>query len=78
MDWIHIGFENYLNAARVVAVVLPDSQPVRRIVQESRQRGCLIDASQGRKTRSVFITDSDHVVLSYLPPDKLLCTDACK
>lgn len=66
MRLINIGFGNMINAARLIAVVSPDSAPIKRIVQESKERGTLIDATQGRRTRAVLITDSDHVVLSYL------------
>ena len=62
-----IGFGNLVSLDRVVAVVGPDSAPVKRLIQESRERGMLVDATYGRKTASVFIMDSDHVVLSALP-----------
>ena len=55
---------------RVVAIVSPDSAPIRRMTQESRERGMLIDATYGRKTASIFIMDSDHVILSALPPEQ--------
>lgn len=60
-----------VNAARLVAVVSPDSAPIKRIIQESKERGILIDATQGRRTRAVLIMDSDHVVLSYLQTETL-------
>lgn len=66
MKLINIGFGNMINALRLIAVVSPDSAPIKRIVQEAKERGTLIDATQGRRTRAVLITDSDHVVLSYL------------
>ena len=66
MKLVNIGFGNMINAARMVAVVSPDSAPIKRIIQESKERGMLIDATQGRRTRAVIIMDSDHVVLSYL------------
>lgn len=66
MKLINIGFGNMINASRIIAVVSPDSAPIKRIVQESKERGTLIDATQGRRTRAVIIMDSDHVVLSYL------------
>ena len=66
MKLINIGFGNMINASRLIAVVSPDSAPIKRIVQEAKERGTLIDATQGRRTRAVLITDSDHVVLSYL------------
>ena len=55
---------------RLVAIVSPDSAPIKRMVQETRERGMLIDATYGRKTASIFIMDSDHVILSALPPEK--------
>ncbi|MCI9481154.1 MAG: DUF370 domain-containing protein [Oscillibacter sp.] len=70
MKLINIGFGNLVSRERVVAVVSPDSAPIRRMVQESRERGVLIDATYGRKTASIFIMDSDHVVLSALPLEK--------
>ena len=72
MKLINIGFGNLVSAGRVVAVVSPDSAPVKRLVQEARDRGMLIDATFGRKTASVFIMDSDHVVLSAIAADKLI------
>ena len=71
MKLINIGFGNMVNASRLVAVVSPDSAPVKRIIQEGRERGILIDATQGRRTRAVLIMDSDHVVLSYLQTETL-------
>lgn len=71
MRFINIGFGNLINADRVVSVVSPDSAPVKRMIQLSKDRGTLIDATQGRKTKSVLITDSDNVILSYLQPDSL-------
>ena len=71
MKFVNIGFGSLLSAERMVAVVSPDSAPVKRLVQESRERGMLIDATYGRKTASIFIMDSDHVVLSALPVEKL-------
>ena len=70
MKLISIGFGNMVSADRIVAIVGPDSAPVRRIIQESKERGMLIDATYGRKTASIFIMDSDHVILSALPPEK--------
>ena len=69
MKLINIGFGNLVSAGRVVAVVSPDSAPVKRLVKEARERGMLIDASYGRSTRAVLIMDSDHVVLSALQPE---------
>ena len=69
MKLINIGFGNMISAGRLVAIVSPDSAPIKRMVQESRERGMLIDATYGRKTASIFIMDSDHLVLSALQPD---------
>ena len=69
MKLINIGFGNLVSADRLVAVVGPDSAPIKRMVQESRERGMLIDATYGRRTRAVILTDSDHVILSALQPE---------
>lgn len=66
MNLVNIGFGNLINADRVISIVSPDSAPVKRIVQNSKESGTLIDATHGRKTMSVIITDSDNVILSYL------------
>ena len=71
MELINIGFGNLISRNRLIAVVSPDSAPIKRLVQESRDRGMLIDATFGRKTASILIMDSDHVVLSALSTDKL-------
>lgn len=71
MQFINIGFGNLMSVQRLIAVVSPDSAPVKRLVQESRDRGMLIDATYGRKTASVLIMDSDHVVLSALAAERL-------
>ena len=71
MQFINIGFGNLISAQRLIAVVSPDSAPVKRLVQESWDRGMLIDATYGRKTASVLIMDSDHVVLSALAAERL-------
>ena len=71
MQFINIGFGNLISAQRLIAVVSPDSAPVKRLVQESRDRGMLSDATYGRKTASVLIMDSDHVVLSALAAERL-------
>lgn len=70
MQLVNIGFGSLISAERLIAVVSPDSAPVKRLVQEARDRGMLIDATFGRKTASVFIMDSDHVVLSALNTEK--------
>ncbi|MCL2545050.1 MAG: DUF370 domain-containing protein [Clostridia bacterium] len=66
---INIGFGNIVSANRLIAIVGPESAPVKRIVQDARERGQLIDATCGRRTRAVIITDSDHVILSALQPE---------
>lgn len=66
MKLINIGFGNAIHAERVIAVVSPDSAPIKRMVQEGKGKGTVIDASFGRKTRAVIIMDSDHIILSYL------------
>jgi extracellular matrix regulatory protein A len=70
-EFIRIGYGNLVSASRIIAVVSPDSAPVKRLIQESRDRGSLIDATTGRKTRAVIVMDSDHLVLSALPVDEL-------
>ena len=69
MKLINIGFGNMVSAGRLIAIVSPESAPIKRMVQEARENGMLIDATYGRKTRSVVIMDSDHIVLSAIQPD---------
>ena len=69
MKLINIGFGSMVSADRLIAIVSPDSAPVKRMVQEARGRDVLIDATYGRRTRAVLITDSDHIVLSALQPE---------
>ena len=71
MKLINIGFGSMISASRVLAVVAPDSAPIKRVVQEARERGMLIDASYGRKTKSVILMDTDHVILSALNPESI-------
>ncbi len=66
MKLINIGFGNMVNASRIIAVVSPESAPVKRIIQDCKERGMLIDATHGRRTRAVIITDSGHLILTYL------------
>lgn len=66
---INIGFGNIVAANRIVAIVSPESAPIKRIIQEARDRGMLIDATYGRRTRAVIISDSDHVILSAVQPE---------
>lgn len=71
MKLMNIGFGNMISAERLLSVVSPDAAPIKRLVQEARERGMLIDASCGRKTRSVLVMDTDHVILSGLPPETI-------
>ena len=71
MRFVNVGFGNLVNAARVIGVVSPESAPIKRIMQRAKDEGKLIDVTQGRKTMSVIFTDSEHVLLSYLTPEKL-------
>ena len=71
MKLINIGFGNSVNADRVIAVVSTDSAPVKRIIAKAKEGNMLIDATQGRRTRAVIITDSDHIVLSYLQTETI-------
>jgi regulator of extracellular matrix RemA (YlzA/DUF370 family) len=66
---VNIGFGNIVSANRIVAIVSPESSPIKRIIQESRDKGMLIDATYGRRTRAVIITDSDHIILSAVQPE---------
>ena len=71
MKLINIGFGSMLAASRVLAIMDPDSAPIKRVVQEAKDRGMLIDASYGRKTKSVILMDTDHVILSAMTPETL-------
>lgn len=71
MQLINIGFGNMVSSARVIAIVSPESAPIKRIIQEAKDKGTLIDATYGRRTRAVLIMDSDHVVLSALTTEKM-------
>ena len=71
MKLVNIGFGSMIAPQRMLAIVEPDSAPIKRIVQEARDRGMLIDASYGRKTKTVILMDTDHVILSALTPDVL-------
>lgn len=72
IKFINIGFGNIVSANRMVAIVSPESAPIKRIIQDARDSGKLIDATYGRRTRAVIITDSDHVVLSAFEPEEVL------
>ena len=69
MKLINIGFGNMVSASRLVAIVSPESAPIKRIITEARERGGLIDATYGRRTRAVIVMDSDHVILSAVQPE---------
>lgn len=69
MKLINIGFGNMVSANRLIAIVSPESAPIKRIIQDARDKGALIDATYGRRTRAVLITDSDHVILSAIQPE---------
>ncbi len=71
MRLINIGFGNMVSSERLLTVVSPDSAPVKRLVQEAKERAMLIDASFGRKTRAVLIMDTDHVILSAITPEAI-------
>lgn len=66
---INIGFGNIVSANRVIAIVSPESAPIKRIISDARDRGQLVDATYGRRTRAVMITDSGHVILSAIQPE---------
>lgn len=68
---INIGYGNVVNSDKIVSVISPDSAPIRRLVQNSKDKGSAVDATQGRKTKSVIITDSNYIILSALMPDTI-------
>jgi regulator of extracellular matrix RemA (YlzA/DUF370 family) len=69
MKLLNIGFGNLVSAERLIAIVSPESAPIRRTIQEARERGVLIDATYGRKTRAVLLMDSDHIILCAISPE---------
>lgn len=69
MQLINIGFGNMVASSRIVAIVSPDSAPIKRIIQDAKEQGRVVDATYGRKTRAVIICDSDHIILSPIQPD---------
>lgn len=71
MKLVNIGFGNMVSANRMVAIVSPESAPIKRIIQDAKEKGTLIDATHGRRTRAVVITDSDHIILTYLQSETL-------
>lgn len=66
---VNIGFGNMVSANKIVAVVSPESAPIKRVIQDAKENGTLIDATYGRRTRAVIVTDSDHVILSAIQPE---------
>lgn len=68
---VNIGFGNVVSAARVIAIVTPGSSPMKRLREEAKKRGKLVDATEGRRTRSIIITDSDHIILSALQAETI-------
>lgn len=71
MKLVNIGFGSMVAAGRLLAIVAPDSAPIKRVIQEARDRGMLIDASYGRKTKAVLLMDTDHVILSAITPEAI-------
>ena len=71
MKLINIGFGNIVSAERIIAVISPESAPIKRLIQEARYRGLLVDATYGRKTRAVIVTDSEHIVLTAIQPETI-------
>ena len=71
MKLINIGFGSMVAANRLLAIVAPDSAPIKRVIQEARDRGMLVDASYGRKTKAVLLMDTDHIILSAIPTENL-------
>ena len=69
MKLVNIGFGNMVSSSRLVAIVSPESAPIKRIIQDAKDRGTLIDATYGRRTRAVLVTDRDHVILSAVQPE---------
>lgn len=69
MKLVNIGFGNMVSASRLVAIVSPESAPIKRIIQDAKEHGTLIDATYGRRTRAVIVMDSDHVILSAVQPE---------
>lgn len=71
MKLINIGFGNVVNSDKIVTIINPDSAPAKRIVQKAKEEECIIDATQGRRTKSIIVTDSDRIILSALQPETL-------
>ena len=71
MKLVNIGFGNMINAARIIAIVSPESAPIKRMISDAKEKGSLIDATHGRKTRAVIVMDTDHVILSAITPEQI-------
>lgn len=71
MKLINIGFGNFVSADKIIAVISPDSAPVKRIIQDAKEQRLLIDATYGRKTRSVIVSESEHIILSAITPESI-------
>ncbi len=71
MKLINVGFGNIVSSDRIIAIVSPDSAPIKRMIAEAREKGTLIDATYGRRTRGVLITDSEHIILSALQTETI-------
>ena len=71
MRLINIGFGNIVAAHRIIAIIGPESAPIKRIIQEGKERGVVIDATYGRRTRAVFIVDSNHIILTAIQPETI-------
>lgn len=71
MKLINIGFGNMVSASKLISIVSPESAPIKRIIQDARDKGYLIDATYGRRTRAVIVMDSDHVILSAIQPETI-------
>lgn len=78
MQLLNIGYGSFLSEEKILVILAPDSAPIKRIIQDSRERGLLIDASFGRKTKSVIVMDSSHIILSALTPEQLITRSAEK
>ncbi len=72
MDMINIGYSCFVSSSRIIALVSPDSSPVKRLIQEAKDKGTLIDATYGKKTKTVIVMDSDHIILSSRTSDYIL------
>ncbi|MBO5322438.1 MAG: DUF370 domain-containing protein [Clostridia bacterium] len=72
MKLINIGFGNMVNVSRIITIVSPESAPIKRIIGDAKEKGTLIDATHGRRTKAVIITDSEHIILTYLQAETLV------